>query len=196
MVIHRYYSFDTSIKVSSSSSSMKFRIFVFFLLGYSGAYDSEQATLIYSCHHVFILTSIFLDRFWREIRISKKPYIPVSKTYRPKNVSLTFKWSQVFFIHMLYFEYAQNAAELPFSRENGSKMQLKTNLSVKTRSETGLVSELLGGVINSSTIKIFHLFWNLLSFFLLNSYLGCVFLLIHGLDLFNCFLHHHLSDHI
>ena len=62
---------------------------------------------------------------------------------------------------MLYFEYAQNAAELPFSRENGSKMQLKTNLSVKTRSETGLVSEFLGGVINSSIIKIFHLFWNL-----------------------------------
>lgn len=97
---------------------------------------------------------------------------------------------------MQYFECAQNAAELPFSRENGSKMKLKTKLSVKTRSGTGLGSELLGGVINSSTTEIFHLFWHLLSFFLLNSYLGYVFLLIHGLDLFNCFLHHHLSDYI
>ena len=62
---------------------------------------------------------------------------------------------------MLYFECAQNAAELPFSRENGSKMSLRTNLSLKTRSDTGLVSELLGGVIKSSTIEIFHLFWRL-----------------------------------
>ena len=39
------------------------------------------------CTRVTVLsrTSLFLERFWREFRISFKSHKPVSKTYRPKN---------------------------------------------------------------------------------------------------------------
>ena len=38
-----------------------------------------------SRHHVFA-HKLFLERFWREIRISFKSHKPVRKTYRPENV--------------------------------------------------------------------------------------------------------------
>ena len=49
----------------------------------SGAHNQERATSIRSCP--FSRTSLFLEQFWREYRISLKFHKQVSKTYRPKN---------------------------------------------------------------------------------------------------------------
>ena len=43
-----------------------------------GAHNLERATSMYSCHGV-LRTSLFLERFWREFRISLKSHKPVSK---------------------------------------------------------------------------------------------------------------------
>ena len=48
-------------------------------------YNLERATSVYSCHGVFTDQVVFLERFWREFRISFESHKPVSKTYRPKN---------------------------------------------------------------------------------------------------------------
>ena len=50
----------------------------------SGAHNPERATSMYTCHGLS-RTSLFLERFWNEFRISFKSNKPVSKTYRPKN---------------------------------------------------------------------------------------------------------------
>ena len=50
----------------------------------SGAHNlSEQIPC--TCVTAFSRTSLFLERFWREFRISLKSRKPVSKIYRPKN---------------------------------------------------------------------------------------------------------------
>ena len=46
----------------------------------------ERATFMYSTPvTAFSRTNLFLERFWREFRISLNSHKPVSKTYRPKN---------------------------------------------------------------------------------------------------------------
>ena len=78
----------------------------------------------------FSRTSLFLERFWREFRISKS-HKPVSKTYRPKNDNFCL-------LMMLRFlmSYTSDAfideAEIPFSREKVPQNGLKINGSVKT----------------------------------------------------------------
>ena len=87
------------------------------------------------CHvTVFSRTSLFLERFWREFRISFKSHKPVSKPYRPKNDNFCLLMTLRF---PFLISFTSNAfidvAEIPFSRENYPKMCLKINWSVKTR---------------------------------------------------------------
>jgi len=50
----------------------------------SGTHNlSEQ--IPYTHDTAFLRTSLFLERFWREFRISFKSHKPVGKIYRPKN---------------------------------------------------------------------------------------------------------------
>ena len=52
----------------------------------SGAHNLSEQTI--TCVTAFSHTSLFLERFWREFRISFKSRKPVSKIYRPKNDNL------------------------------------------------------------------------------------------------------------
>ena len=57
----------------------------------------ERATLMYSIRVMaFSRTSLFLERFWREFRISLNSHKPVSKTYRPKNDNFCLLMTHVF----------------------------------------------------------------------------------------------------
>ena len=60
---------------------------------------------MYSCYGVS-MTSLFLERVWREFGISFKSHKPVSKSYRPKNDNfcLLMTPSFPFFFDILYFE--------------------------------------------------------------------------------------------
>ena len=65
----------------------------------------------------FSRTSLFLERFWREFRISKS-HKPVSKTYRPKNDNFSLLMTLPFSFLMSFTSNAFiDVAEIPFSRE-------------------------------------------------------------------------------
>ena len=85
---------------------------------------------MYSCQGVF-MTIFFLERFWREFKISFKSHKPVSKSYRPKkdNFCLLMTPSFPFFFLISYTSNAFiDVADIPFSREKCPKI----NRSVKT----------------------------------------------------------------
>ena len=65
----------------------------------------------------FSLTSLFLERFWGELRISFRSYKPVIKTKTPKNGIFDF-FNEVSFSFVTSYIYnaLMNGAELPFSR--------------------------------------------------------------------------------
>lgn len=90
----------------------------------------------------FSRSSLFLERFWLEFRISLKSHKPVRKTYRPKKDNFC-RLMTLRFPFLIY--YTSNAfidvAEVPFSLEKCLKMCLKQNRSVKRR-DMGLVWEL------------------------------------------------------
>ena len=65
----------------------------------------------------FSLTSLFLERFWGELRISFRSHKPVIKTKTPKNGIFDF-FNEVSFSFVTSYIYnaLMNGAELPFSR--------------------------------------------------------------------------------
>ena len=78
-------------------------------------------------------TSLFLERFWRECRISFKSHKPVSKTYRPKNNNFCLLMTLRFpFWYLKLRIGSQTWRRFNFRRKNCPKMCLKTNRSVKT----------------------------------------------------------------
>ena len=65
----------------------------------------------------FSLTSLFLERFWGELRIFFRSHKPVIKTKTPKNGIVDF-FNEVSFTFVTSYIYnaLMNGAELPFSR--------------------------------------------------------------------------------
>ena len=83
----------------------------------------------------FSRTSLFLERFWRDFRISFKPHKPVSKTYIPENDNLFVLMTLRFPLRYLIFRLRSKSwRRFHFRGKNCPKMCLKImNQSVKRR---------------------------------------------------------------
>ena len=99
----------------------------------SGAHNPERSTSMRKCHG-FSLTSIFLERFWREFWISLKFHKLVSKTCRPKMIFLPFNYLYplilVFPFDISYFACAHwHGGDSIFRGKKCPKLCLKINWS-------------------------------------------------------------------
>ena len=102
---------------------------------------SEQ--LPCTCVTAFSLTSLFLERFYREFRISLKPHKPASKTYRPKNANFCLLMTlRCPFWYPILRMRSWTWRRFHFRGKKCPKMCLKINPSVKPR-DIGIVWELL-----------------------------------------------------
>ena len=68
----------------------------------SGAHNAERAILMSSCQGV-LPTSLFLERFWRKLRIFFRSHKPVVKSKTPKNGILDLLMTVGFPLSLLIF---------------------------------------------------------------------------------------------
>lgn len=77
---------------------------------------------------VFLPTTLYLERFWREFKLPLKSHKPVSRAYRTENgISYLSYDVQFYLFYIIYFERDLEGQELPCCGKSALKCILKIN---------------------------------------------------------------------
>ena len=103
----------------------------------------------------FSLTSLFLEQFWSELRISLRFHKQIMETKPLKMALLIFSWRLVFLCHLLYLiTRSWTERSFLFRGKKCCKMHLKLNQSVKTSWHGPSMKVALSGLCAPGNVKL------------------------------------------